>query len=238
MFVQRSCYNLSMQLSLTGKKHEGGDIASFVFQPENPLRWRAGQFLHYKLPHEHPDLRGTERWFTISSAPSERNVMLTTRLVEKGSSFKRKLFSMALGERVEVGPPDGDFIVDDPGQKFVFIAGGIGITPYRAILIDLDARKLPINAILLHANRDDNVVFRNEFEELQKKHENFRIKYFISPEKIDKEAIKKEVADLSAPIFYVSGPEPMVEAFDKILRDMGVGEGHIKRDYFPGYDWP
>jgi ferredoxin-NADP reductase len=227
-----------MQLSLTGKKHEGGDVASFTFQTDSPLRWRAGQFLHYKLPHKQPDLRGTERWFTIASAPFERNVLLTTRLADKGSSFKRALFSLALGERVEVGPPDGEFIVDDPWQEFVFIAGGIGITPYRSILLDLNARKLPINAILLYANRDDNFVFRDELEELQKKHQDFRIKYFVSPAVINEEAIKKEVADLSRPIFYVSGPEPMVEAFDKMLRDMGIPEEHIKRDYFPGYDWP
>ena len=80
--------------------------------------------------------------------------MLTTRsAAERSSSFKRALRQLPVGAAVDVGEPDGDFVVGDPGDEHVLIAGGIGVTPFRAILLDLDHRELPINATLLYANR-------------------------------------------------------------------------------------
>lgn len=227
-----------MKLSLIEKRKEAGDATSFIFKPETPLSWQAGQFLHYILPHENPDDRKIERYFTISAAPFEGHVMFTTRLSEERSSFKTALDALPVGGMIEADGPEGDFVIADPSKKFVFIAGGIGITPYRAILLDLDSKGVDINAQLLYSNRDNNFVFREELEALAKKHSNFHIRYFVNPERIDEAAIRKEVPDLSEPVFYVSGPEMMVEAFEKMMLGMAIPEDRLKRDYFPGYDWP
>ena len=50
--------------------------------------------------------------------------------------------------------------------------------------------------------------------------------------------IRTFAAHIVNPIFYVSGPEPMVEAFEKMLYAMGISDERVKRDYFPGYVWP
>ena len=228
-----------MTLTLIGRHNEAGDAASFIFRADEPgFTWRAGQFLHYTLPQANPDGRGIERWFTIASAPFEGQVMLTTRLVEERSTFKAALDALAVGATIEADGLEGDFIVEDPKAKFVFIAGGIGITPYRAILLDLDRSGAAIDATLLYANRDNNIVFRDDLEALAGKHKDFRVNYYIGPERIDEAAIRRAVPDLAAPIFYVSGPEPMVEAFERMMRDMGIPDARLKRDYFPGYHWP
>lgn len=227
-----------MKLTLISKKSEAGGATSFVFQPDSALAWQAGQFLHYTLPHKNPDERKTERYFTISAAPFEKNVMVTARFSEKGSSFKKALSALPIGGTIEAEGPEGDFVVDDPSAEFVFIAGGIGVTPYRSILLDLDNKGISIKCKLLYANRDNNFIFREELEALAKKHPNFRIRYFVDPERIDEAAIKQEAPDLAKPIFYVSGPEPMTEAFGKMLLGMGVADARLKRDYFPGYNWP
>ena len=149
---------------------------------------------------------------------------------------------MKLGDIIEVDGPDGDFIVSDssaPGETYLFIAGGIGITPFHSILLDLDHKNLPMNVTLLYANKDkNNVVYKDELEALAAKHANFKIHYFFYPERIDEAVIKKIVPDLTKPIFYVSGPEPMTEHFEKMLPQMGIPEANIKKDYFPGYNWP
>src|ERR1035437_9590818 len=133
-----------MKLSLMQKKTESPDVESFIFKPSESIIWKAGQFFHYVLHHEPTDDRGSDRWFTISSAPFEKNVMITTRLTpDKGSSFKKKLTSLKIGKTIEVSNIDGDFTVDDPTKEHVFIAGGIGITPFRSILKDLDHDKKP-----------------------------------------------------------------------------------------------
>ncbi len=227
-----------MKLTLLEKRPEAGDATSFIFKPEIPLTWRAGQFLHYNLPHPNPDERKLERYFTIASAPFEQNVRLTTRRSEQGSSFKTALFTLPIGGTIEADGLEGDFTVDDPAKEFIFIAGGIGITPYRSILLDLDHRGLPINGQLLYANRDEELIFQEELEALVSKHEGFKIKYFIAQEKIDETAIGQVAPDLQRPFFYVSGPEPMVESFEKMLLAVGVPDAQFKRDFFPGYDWP
>jgi len=68
-----------MKFTLSAPKQEANDTFSFIFAPEQPLQWKAGQLLRYVLNHPNPDDRGVERFFSIASAPHEKHVMLTTR---------------------------------------------------------------------------------------------------------------------------------------------------------------
>jgi ferredoxin-NADP reductase len=228
-----------MRLSLVARRSETEDVTSFIFRSETPLQWQAGQFLHYSLPHAGADDRGTTRYFTIASAPFERHVMLTTRFAtERSSSFKRALRRLPFGAGVEVGEPDGDFMVGDPGDKHVFIAGGIGITPFRAMLLDLDHRRLPINVTLLYANRTPSFVYKAEMDWLVGRHRGLAIRYLVSPQRVTEASIRAAVANVAEPTFHVSGPEPFVEAVAEMLAGFDLPDAQVKRDYFPGYDWP
>ena len=227
-----------MKLTLVAKRSETEDVMSFMFRSDAPLKWQAGQFLHYSLPHPDPDDRGITRYFTIASAPFEGHVMLTTRFATgRGSSFKRALRQLPVGAAVDVGEPDGDFVVDDPGVEHVLIAGGIGITPFRAILLDLDHRAVPINATLLYANRSPDFVYKTEIDRLAARHRRLAVRYLISPDRVTQLSIRSVAADLAKPIFHVSGPEPFVEALGTMLTGSGVPDAHVRRDFFPGYDW-
>ncbi len=225
-----------MKIKIIEKKEETSGVTTFVFVPEPGFSWQAGQLLHYTLPHENPDDRGIERYFTNSAAPFEKNIHITTRYAgENSSSFKKALFSMNIGDSIEVDGLEGDFVLDDPNKEYVFIAGGIGITPFRSILADLDHQNKDVNITLLYGNRDDNFVFKDELEAFKSKHPGLKIFYFGGDNHIDEEAIRQRVPDLTKPIFYVSGPEPMVESFEKMLLNMGIPDEHLKRDFFPGY---
>lgn len=225
-----------MKLLLRSKQAEGPDVISFVFEPEGPLSWKAGQFMHVVLHHEPTDSRGSDRWFTIASAPSEKTVVLTTRVMpQKGSTFKQALQDLKPGDAIEVSDLDGDFTVQDLAAQYVFIAGGIGITPIRSILEELDQAGTPISATLLYANRDEHIAFRDELDRFAQQNPMLKILYLISPERIDAARIQKEFPDLQRPLFYVSGPEPMVEQLGQMLKDLGVPADHLKQDWFPGY---
>lgn len=226
-----------MKLKFIEKKKEAGDAVSHIFEPLEPMDWTAGQFLIYFLPHESPDIRGKQRFFTISSAPFEKHVMLTTRIFsENRSSFKQALEKLNPGDLVEVKGPDGDFVLTEPNTQYVFIAGGIGITPFRSILKQLDHEDKDFTVELLYANKTDEFVFKEELEELKTKHPNFEIRYIISPQHIDEKYIEQNVNDYKNKMFYVSGPEPMVESLYEMLKGMGIKEENIKTDYFPGYE--
>lgn len=225
-----------MILTLIDKKQETPDCISFILQPDQPFLWRAGQFLYYTLPHSDPDNRGEKRFFTIASAPFEQKVRITTRFApEKGSSFKHNLHNLQIGQMIKATGPNGSFVVDDPHLKYVFIAGGIGITPFRAILLDLNYQHLPLNVTLLYANRNDQIVYQAELEDLAKSHLEFKPHFIIDPQKIDNELIRSTVEGLNDKQFYLSGPQPFVEAMEKTLAELGVAKEQIKTDYFPGY---
>lgn len=224
-----------MNLTLTAKRNELPDVVSFVFTPEPGFTWKAGQYLTLVVPHENPDSHGTEHYFTIASAPYEGIVQITTRLT--GSTFKNALNTLPLGSVLEAKELDGDFVLDTPGGEYVFIAGGIGITPIHSILKQLDHEGKHINATLLYGNRSEDAVFKSELAGFATKNPDLKIHYIISPEQIDDTAVRKFIPDVVAPTYYISGPEPMVEALEKTFAEkLGLTEEQMIRDYFPGYD--
>jgi ferredoxin-NADP reductase len=229
-----------MKLIFKGREEKQGRVTRFVLTPQEPLNWQPGQYLYYTLPHDHPDDRGDRRWFTISSSPFENEVWITTRITpETGSSFKKALMELKPGQTIEAEAPEGDFTVDDPAKDYVFVAGGIGVTPFRSIINQLHHDGQKINVELLYANRDeDHIAFKDELAEISQTHPEFKITHFLGDNKIDETALRQHAANLEDPIYYVSGPEPMVEAFEALLKNMGIDEAHTKFDYFPGYEAP
>lgn len=227
-----------MQLTLIETRQEAPEAISFFFEPDQPMTWDAGQFLQYTLPHLAADNRGSNRYFSIASAPSEGHVRLTTRFAENSSTFKATLKAMRPGQTIGIGKPEGDFVITDPTEEFVFVAGGAGITAFRAMLMDLDHKEFPMHIALLYANRDEHFIYRDELDALARKHKNFTIRYVVSPEKIDAANIRAAAPQIARPTFYVSGPEPMVEALDRLLPTLGVPPSHLRNDYLPGYAWP
>jgi ferredoxin-NADP reductase len=222
-----------MKLTLIDRIELTSDVVSFVFRPEKSFSWIAGQFLTYTLDHPNPDKEGTSRYFTISSAPYEGQVVITTRITN--STFKQALNVLPIGGEIEASPPDGDFFVRQPKGKYVFIAGGIGITPFHSIIKQLAHEEKTIDLLLLYANRTkEEIVFKAELDGLSSTM-GFDIIYIVEPEKIDQETIRRYVPDLAEPTFYISGPEPMVEALDKLVKDLGVSDERRKQDFFPNY---
>jgi ferredoxin-NADP reductase len=224
-----------MKLRFVEKKPEIDNVYSFVFQPDKPISWQPGQYLHYELPHPEADDRGVERWFTISNPPYEKHIQLTTRFdTDRSSTFKRALQKLEPGIVVEAGEPRGDFLLEPDAKRHVLIAGGIGVTPYHSQILQLDHDGKPINVELLYANRDDKFVFDEEFQNLASKHPEFKIRKFVGDQRITEEDLQPYLADEDI-IFYVSGPRPMVEAYQHLLEDLDVSPERIKTDYFPGY---
>jgi ferredoxin-NADP reductase len=234
-----------MHLTLIALHQEGETCESFQFQPEDPLAFAAGQYLRYTLDHSEPDNRGVSRFFTIASAPSEPFVMLTTRFSTPGSSFKRALRKLEVGAAIEAAGPHGRFTYAEREMPAVFVAGGIGITPFRSILLDLASRPSDADITLLYANSTPEIPFRHLFDDLAAKHLRLRIVYTISQPnsewhgpvgRIDEAFIREHVSLASMPAFYVSGPKATVEAMEGALHTVGVADENIKKDYFPGYD--
>lgn len=224
-----------MKLRFVGKKKQIENVYTFIFEPSKKVSWQPGQYLHYEFPHPGADDRGTERWFTISAPPYEKNIMLTTRFdTERSSSFKKALQKLEPGTEIKAGDPRGDFLLEPDAPRHVLIAGGIGVTPYHSMLLQLNHDGKPLNIDLFYANRDKNFVFDDELQELSAKHPEFKIHKFIGDQRITEGDLKPYLEDENI-IFYISGPRPMVETYQHLLENLGASPERIKTDYFPGY---
>src|ERR1700693_610215 len=128
---------------------------TMAFQFEKPPGWRfnAGQYLDMTLldPPE-TDSEGNVRSFSIASAPHEETLTVATRM--RDTAFKRVLKTMPFGTAVKIEGPSGDLILPhDVTRTAVFLAGGIGITPFRSIVLWAAKEKLPNRIVLFYSNR-------------------------------------------------------------------------------------
>ncbi|MCK5566289.1 MAG: FAD-dependent oxidoreductase, partial [Actinomycetia bacterium] len=170
------------------------------------------------------------------SAPHERRIRLTTRFFSVGgSSFKKALNSLEIGSQVDTFEIEGSFTVNDHKTKYVFIAGGIGITPFRSILLDLSNKGKIEDIILFYGSRDENIVFENDFNEIALNNPAFKIHNVISPNRIDIDVLRKKVPDLFERKCYISGPMVMIKSVEECLVELGISPDMIKTDYFSGY---
>ncbi len=217
-------------LKLLDTKPETGNVMTFIFETGG-LTWIAGQFQRYILPQAGTTEDEAERWFTIASAPSEGTIRISTRISE--SKFKQALKALKPGDTIQRKSLQGDFTwEEEQSRPAVLIAGGIGITPFRSILLERHATLKKINATLLYFNRTDEIPFLAELETLAKEQPEFTLVPIVG-ETITAEIILKRVSQASDRTFYLSGPEPMVESVGAELIKQGV---NLKQDWFPGYD--
>jgi len=220
-------------LKLKTKANIGSNIYEFVFDKPKKFSFIPGQYLEWTLNDRMPDVRGNRRYFTIASSPTEDNIRLGVRIEEKGSSFKQKLADLAAGATIDAGQISGDFVLPaDKSQKLVFIAGGIGITPYRAIVKYLTDKQENRDVVLLYINKiEKDEVYKDIF----KNGEKIGLKTFYLLERVDADKVKSLIPDYHDRKFYISGSHAMVEGNKEILNALGVKGSSIVTDYFPGY---
>lgn len=227
---------LRLILSLRKKKEIADNTYSFYFEPDRPFNFKAGQFMHWTLPHKNPDSRGVRRFFTICSSPTQNEAMISLKVPDENpSSFKRTLMGLKNGDQAVAIDPSGEFVLPkDKSESLVFIAGGIGVTPFISMAGWMIDKKDKRDIVLLYSNSTEKeVAFRDTLDEA----EEYGLKtiYVITKRDgyVDEKMIGKRVPDWVKRTFYISGPQPMVEAFKRMLTKMGVRR--VKTDFFPGY---
>ncbi|MBI3983980.1 FAD-dependent oxidoreductase [Candidatus Microgenomates bacterium] len=221
-----------MQVKFRQTRPEAAHIQSFIFDKPAGLNYTAGQFITLTVPHPNADDRGSRRWFTASSAPTEDYLSITTKLSQPGSSFKQALRQLSPGTPVEMFEPKGDFILpDDPSQPIVLVAGGIGVTPYRSMIKYLADTKQSRPIKLLYAVADANqIAFRSLFDT-----QAWLATNYLVAQPLDLKAIQSVSGRWQNQLIYLSGPESMVENLKDQLLAANLPENQLKTDFFPGY---
>ncbi len=235
-------------MTLAGKIKIAPDIYDFLFLPDREMKFRPGQYLEWTRGHQKTDSRGNRRYFTIASSPAEEEVRLGVKFYPDASSFKRSMLSMEEGDEVVASQCAGDFVLPkDECKKLVFMAGGIGITPFRSMIRDLLERNEARSIIMMYSNRTAaEIVYKDVFDEAQ---ERLGIKTIYTLTKtdqipsdwtgargrVDPRMIAREIPDYRERTFYLSGPRSLVVGFEEVLKNMSIPKRQIKTDFFPGF---
>lgn len=221
------------------------NVNSFRFKVKEDVDFKPGQFFFVTIK-----IDGTERTkhFSFSNSPTEKGyVEFTKRITD--SEFSKALNRLKIGDWARLKMPYGSFTFEGEYKKIAFLSGGIGITPIRSICKFATDSMLPTDMVLLYGNnREEDIIFRQDLDNMQAVNKNLRIVYTLTSSDIDRKIwkgrtgyiddtmIKEEIPDYTERIFYICGPPRMVESLINILRNkLGVQQDKIKIENFIGY---
>lgn len=236
------------ELTFLRKEKLSKDVYSFYFSRKGlDFDFIPGQYLKLYLPIKNPDARGSSRYFTMSSSPTDLGFLtITTKIIK--SSFKMRLNSLKPGEIVTAFGPIGYFNFDIKNKKpKIFLAGGIGITPHHTILRYIDNKALKLSAsvtLIVSFSFREEVIFFEELKEMESRNSNIRVVYTLThdnnmyPEfekgRINADMIKKYTQHKDSE-FFIVGSEAFETNMIKLVKSLEVLEANIFTENFPGY---
>jgi ferredoxin-NADP reductase len=197
------------------------------------------------LDPPYDDEKGPRRHISVATSPNDRGVLgLATRL--RDTAFKRSLAELPVGTEVDVEQPKGDFVLPpETDVPYVFIAGGIGITVFRSMLLYIAEEDLPHRVTLVYSNRDRaSTAFLDELTELASAHDNIDLVLTMTEDDgwdgesrlVGPDLLRDHLdGDLTGYRYLLAGPPPMVEAVTDSLREAGIPDDQVHPERFSGY---
>lgn len=243
---------MAASTTFTSKLKEKETLAEgtmgFYFAKPASFQFKPGQYLDITLvdPPE-TDAEGNIRSLSIASSPEDERLLVATRM--RDSAFKRVLRMASFDLEVKIEGPMGSFTLhNNPSKPAVFLAGGIGITPFSSIVRHAANAKLPHKLYLFYSNRrPEDAAFMPVLQELEKENPNFKFIPSMSEMNksaqawngetgfINREMLVRHLPNLQGPIYYIAGPPAMVAAIRQMLNAAGVDEDDIRTEEFAGY---
>ncbi len=243
-------------LPFVKKEQVAKDVWTFFFDrvkrgsagTEDDFDFIPGQYIRMTLDVPQPDERGTGRFFSITSSPLNKEYLtITTRIIQ--SAFKKTLAALKAGTMVKFFGPTGRFVLDETDKTpHIFLAGGIGITPFHSMILYAAEKNLSLSITLFVSfSTVEEIVFYDEIIKISNDHQNIKTIYTVTKlqesskswngetGRISSEMIKKYSPDFIHSLFYVSGPPAMVDAMLSLIKEMGVQDEQVKKEKFVGY---
>jgi len=231
--IYRTCYKIKQRkfkCFVKEVKWETKDTFTLILKPNKKLNFKAGQFCFLRL---NKDKLYARHPFTISNSPDEEDLHFTVKLTGK---FTKAVSELKKGEEVIVDGPFGIFTLENNKGNLVFLAGGVGITPFMSMIRNQSKSNDKKNIFLLYGSKKENdTIFKSELDRINGKW--LKIIYLFSQEDnpkkiyekgyINKEIIKKYVEDRENSLFYICGPESMKRLCEKELKALGINNKNI-----------
>jgi ferredoxin-NADP reductase/Na+-translocating ferredoxin:NAD+ oxidoreductase RnfD subunit len=231
-------------LKLEERRLIAKDTYEFVFKKPLGFSFKPGQYLEWMLPHNDSDSKGIRRYFTIASAPTEDTLRVAMKITQEASSYKEMIKTLDVEHPLIASQLAGDFLLPkDREEKVGFIAGGIGVTPFRShVKWMLDSDTVHDTVLYYCVNTADELAYHELWNEAGS---TFAFAYVpvLAKEELSApyekgyvtaDMIRRRTPDYLERTWYISGPPGMVNAYKKLLKEIGVKSARIKTDFFPG----
>ncbi|MFP7299108.1 FAD-dependent oxidoreductase [Neobacillus niacini] len=219
------------QLVFIESYKESENVYTFVFEKEKDLTWKAGQHGLFSITHK--KVKNPTKPFTIASAPSENVVKLTMKINDNPSEFKKAMLELKKGMTMGMSGPLGAFNLNEE-LPTVLIAGGIGITPFRSILKQIETEgkgnKKPIH--LLYMDSEKSYIFKDELDAYN---DSISTTYLDSSNNLHQEIVKFSNLYQNNGQYLIAGPKSMVDSISSSLQSNSISKKNIKKDAFYGY---
>jgi ferredoxin-NADP reductase len=236
------------EVRLEGREEIAEGTMAFHFEKPSGFSFKPGQAIDVvliNLPTTDP--QSARHTFSLVNAPFQDELVVATRMRDSG--FKRAIKSLPIGSPTKLEGAFGSLTLhNDRTRPAVFIAGGIGITPFMSILRQAAQDQLPQQLMLLYSNRrPEDAAFLAELQQLEQQNKNFRLEATMTDMSkssrpwegetglIDEDLVKRVGGDLAAPIYYLAGPPAMIEAVRQTLNQAGINDDDIRSEEFYGY---
>lgn len=217
-----------MEVEFLRRNQEVEGIWSFWFSRPRGFNYAAGDYTELSLERVVGNHR---RWFSLASAPSESDLRITTWVDAQSSPFKQTLMNLKKGDTAHVAPPMGNFNAPPQPDKLLFIAAGIGVTPFRSLLVEQTHTPTGHDIILLYSARQNQHLFLSE---IQRSKASF-VQHTTAQKRLDLAEITQRISDIGERLIYLAGPEPMMTKFYEDLLTLGHPRWRLRLCYFPGY---
>lgn len=219
-------------LKLKEKLEVGKGIEEYIFSSDMKIHFTAGQYLEWLIPHKDEDFRGQRRFFTMSSSPNMDLAFATKFPPENMSSYKKALQNLKIGDTIYANQLSGDFIMPtDTTKPLIFVAGGIGVTPFISMIRDMLDKGEKRNIFLIYMTKTPQDMAYGELLERAKNELGLRM--INECDMLCNDILMSYGLDYKNSICYISGPNKMVDMVKELLILNGAKDIHI--DFFPGF---
>ena len=226
------------EVALVGREEVAASTMAFRLSRPVGFDFQAGQALTLSLIEPPAEPNSAQRIFSLASAPGDSELAVATRM-RAGSAFKRALQALPLGSKVKIRGPRGVMTLhEDQARAAVFIAGGIGITPFMSMLRQAAHDRIARPLLLLYSNRrPQDAPFLAELEAMAHAIPAFRLLARMTDAQglVDASTLRSFVGGAAAPIYYLAGPPAMVDAMKAIARHAGAADSDVRSEEFYGY---
>ncbi len=217
------------------------DTTSFRFPRPAGFDFKPGQYMFVTVKVGDNELMHP---FSISSSPTDADLIEFTKKLTT-SEYSNRLRTMKTGDWARIDGPYGKFTCECEFEKILFLAGGIGITPFYSIVKFCTDKHLPTSLILFYGSRnEEEIAFKHELDSMEKNNTNLRVIYVLNEPPpgwtgktgfVTPDMIKQEAPDFKDRIFYACGPPGMVTAMEKLVATLGLPEAQLRLERFVGH---